>query len=480
MADNVIEENVIDKIQVKGKEYSFGIKYDSERNIINETYFRRDEMPQIEERVNKIEKALPDILENAKYKYDINHFISYGQSLSQGDWATSIVSSTQKYNSIMFTGTMRVWENRDQSTIYSDFVPAVENVFRYSEGETVVGAKVRGETPCCGTAEMAMTLIKDENHFDYNTYGWKILLSAPGMGGYSIAALSKGTAVYNRLLRDVENGKRLANNKGLSYACLGISWLQGEADNAADASYDYYYTAMKTLFKDLNSDIKKITGQTEDVQFFLYQTDSCHFYGHYRYPYISLAQLDIALNFKNVHMASPIYFFPKLSDNTHFTPEGSKWFGGYCGIAFKKVVIDGEKFKPIHIESAFVQGNNIFVQFYVPKPPLVFDTTNVIDRGVGKGFQIRELDDTANNSYLDIITAVDIIRPDMVRIVCSESPAGKKLTYAVSNANSYGVSSSFIGGNLRDSQSVKFPFDVEGSPKEHNMFNWCPILEYEL
>ena len=45
MADNVIEENVIDKIQVKGKEYYFGIKYDSERNIINETYFRRDEMP---------------------------------------------------------------------------------------------------------------------------------------------------------------------------------------------------------------------------------------------------------------------------------------------------------------------------------------------------------------------------------------------------------------------------------------------------
>lgn len=62
MTDNVIEENVIDKIQVKGKEYSFGIKYDSERNIINETYFRRDEMPQIEEgKVDKEEgKSLID------------------------------------------------------------------------------------------------------------------------------------------------------------------------------------------------------------------------------------------------------------------------------------------------------------------------------------------------------------------------------------------------------------------------------------
>ena len=58
MADNVIEENVIDKIQVKGKEYYFGIKYDSERNIINDTYFRRDEMPQIEQVVTNAGTAM--------------------------------------------------------------------------------------------------------------------------------------------------------------------------------------------------------------------------------------------------------------------------------------------------------------------------------------------------------------------------------------------------------------------------------------
>lgn len=51
LTDGKIAENgdkVIDKIQVKGEEYYFGIKYDSERNIINETYFRRDEMPYIQ------------------------------------------------------------------------------------------------------------------------------------------------------------------------------------------------------------------------------------------------------------------------------------------------------------------------------------------------------------------------------------------------------------------------------------------------
>lgn len=57
MADNVIEENVITKIQVKGKEYYLGTKYDSEKNIINETYFRRDEMPQIEQAIAGAEKV---------------------------------------------------------------------------------------------------------------------------------------------------------------------------------------------------------------------------------------------------------------------------------------------------------------------------------------------------------------------------------------------------------------------------------------
>lgn len=63
MADNVIEENVIDKIQVKGKEYYFGIKYDSERNIINETYIKKDEMPQIEQAVTEAENVNATITE---------------------------------------------------------------------------------------------------------------------------------------------------------------------------------------------------------------------------------------------------------------------------------------------------------------------------------------------------------------------------------------------------------------------------------
>lgn len=388
----------------------------------------------------------------------------------------------------MFTGTMRTWEFRQQLNKYNALIPAIETAFEYQTGETVVGAQFRGETPSVGTGEKLMQLITEEDNFDYNTYGWKLLLSNPGMGGTTISELSDKSGIYyQRLLDDVTAGKSLANSQGKSYACNAVSWIQGETDNYYNLSASVYYEKMVALFDSLNSDIKAITGQTEDVNFFLYQTDSSHFYGpvgdSYRYPHIPLAQLRIAREKSNVHLATPIYHLPKIGDHTHFTAVGSKWFGGYFGIAFKRVLIDNKKDNYLYIKEAFVQGNNIFVTFNVPKPPLVLDTINQIDRGVGKGFQIRNVNDFADNSYLDIITGVEIIRPDMIKISCSSSPVGKKLTYAVSNANSYGVSSQYIGGNLRDSQDITFNFkeNVGASTEtEHKMFNWLPISEILL
>lgn len=423
-----------------------------------------------------------------KWKHDVNHFIHYGQSLSQADWENLIISAVQKYNAVMFTGTPRVWEYRDQINKYNSLIPLVENVFEYQPGETVVGAYYRGETPCAGTAEKLMQLISDEDNFDYDTYDWKVLLSAPGMGGTGIGALSDPDGIfYQRLLADVVAGKNLANAAGKSYACQAVSWIQGEADNWIGASESSYYNSMFSLFDNLNTDIKTITGQIEDVNIFLYQTDCCHFYGpagdSYRYPHISLAQLRIAREKPNVHIATPIYHLPKIGDFVHFSAVGSKWFGGYFGIAYKRVLIDNKKDNYLYIKEAFVQGNNIFVVFNVPELPLVIDTVNQIDRGVGKGFQIREIADFDDNSYLDIITGVSLIRPDMIKISCNADPAGKKLTYAVSNANSYGVTSQYIGGNVRDSQDIKFDFKESisaTSETSHDMYNWLPISEFIL
>ena len=102
MADNVIEENVINKIQVKKKEYYFGSKYDSEGNIINETYFRKAEMPQIEQAITEAENVNATITEEnvfevtdrtgAKKTLDLN--ITGGTQTSFGEINATVDNST--------------------------------------------------------------------------------------------------------------------------------------------------------------------------------------------------------------------------------------------------------------------------------------------------------------------------------------------------------------------------------------------------
>ena len=102
MADNVIEENVIDKIQVKGKEYYFGIKYDSEKNIIKDTYIKKDEMPQIEQAVTEAENVNATITEEnvfevtdrtgAKKRLNLN--VTGGTSVGFGEIAATVDNST--------------------------------------------------------------------------------------------------------------------------------------------------------------------------------------------------------------------------------------------------------------------------------------------------------------------------------------------------------------------------------------------------
>lgn len=102
MADNVIEENVINKIQVKGKEYYFGTKYDSEKNIIKDTYIKKDEMPQIEQAVTGAENVNATITEGnifevtdrtgVKKTLDLN--VSGGTSVGFGQITATVDNST--------------------------------------------------------------------------------------------------------------------------------------------------------------------------------------------------------------------------------------------------------------------------------------------------------------------------------------------------------------------------------------------------
>jgi len=298
------------------------------------------------------------------------------------------------------------------------------------------------------------------------------------MGGKGIAELSNTSGIYyTRLIADVSNGKSLSNASGKTYHVPVIVFLQGESDTYSDMSKSDYYNSMVSLFTNLNTDIKAITGQLNDIQFFVYQVACFDFYtpSKFTYPDVSLAQLQIANDLDNVHLVSPIYHLPKIGDNVHFSAVGSRWFGGYAGIAYKRTVIDKLPYSCLTIDSYTIVGNDIYVKFKGVKESLTFDTTSVIDRGVSKGFQIRNIGDRAQNSFLNIITNVQINKWNVVKITCSSSPIGKKLTYAINGTGSSDISS----GNLRDKQNIiyNFPNVLGSSDVAHKMYNWCSLFE---
>lgn len=402
-------------------------------------------------------------LPSKNYDYDINHVFNYGQSLSVGQ-ALPVQSGTQAYDNLMFYRGMRPqydYPSESAATWYGSLVPAIEIV---SPNPTY--SSDLGETPSTATGDAVKQLILSEDGRAYTDHDYKLLLSAPGFGATTISQLSKGTTHYARMVEQAQYGKTLANASGKTYAVQAVTWTQGESDYISDTTRSTYLARLNNLITDLNVDLKAATGQTKDVKLISYQVAS-HIHGAADdVPDIGLAQLDCEESNPLCYIAAPTYHLP-YSDGFHLTGVGSRWLGGYYGLAYKRIVIDQVDWKPLKPLSSVKQGTILEVRFHVPAGRLVFDTTTVSSRP-NMGF---ELVNSAGGSLM--ISSVQIVDFDRVRIVAAATiPAGAKLRYAWSGSSNVGQ------GNLRDTQGNTIVFDPSGINKP--LHNWCVIFEREI
>lgn len=386
---------------------------------------------------------------------DIAHVVSYGQSLSIGVNATPPVSTTQPYDSLKFQGGVRSTDN--SGVRYSSLVPL-------TEGQ--VGSN--GETPCAGMAHAVKQLILSENGISFAQQSYQLLLSADGEGGKSVAELSQGSAYFGRITGGATAAFGLAQAAGKTYQMPAMLWTQGEQDYSIGTSIADYKVGVRTLLSDANTAVKAITGQPNDMVMISYQTAS---HKHYSvvYPSIALAQLEMAREGGGFYMAAPTYMLAYGADEVHLTASSSKKLGFYYGLAYKRVVIDGVKWRPLMPISKFAQGAVCTVRFHVPVGKLVFDTT-LVAANTNMGFNLFKSDGTEIT-----ISSVTITGPDTIRILAAESiPAGAKLQYAFYGA---GVVGSTTGprGNLRDQQGDTIIFDPAGL--NYAAHNWCVMFE---
>lgn len=397
------------------------------------------------------------------YDYEINHVFNYGQSLSVGQ-ATPVISVTQNYDNVMFTRGMRPqydYPTENNAQWYAALVPAVE-----AQSPT---QSILAETPSMGTGDMIKERILYEDGMAYTAMKYQIALSAPGYGAKPLVELKKGTVHYTRMMDQATYGMSLANAAGKTYAVQAVTWTQGENDYIIDTPSATYLAMLNTFVSDFNSDFKAITGQTKSVPLISYQVASHKVYGKTT-PLIALAQADAEETNPLVYIATPMYHFDYAGpSDAHLTSISSRWLGAYYGLAYKRIVIDGQDWKPVKPLSSMKQGAILTVKFNAPSGRLELDTTNV-SAATNYGF---ELVDSVGN--LLTISSVSLMGPDTVKVVAaSPIPAGAKLRYAWSATGTVGRTDG-PRGNLRDTQGYSIVFDKNGINKP--MHNWCVIFE---
>ena len=427
-------------------------------------------------------KAILDIInsqnkpKNGNLDAEINMFICYGQSWSTG-YDAKAISTEQKYDNLMLnTGVMNNPLNDMSTEGVTHFVPLVEFS---GKGSNEGYQQTTGETPVAGQTDMVKQLLLQENKLGINDIKYQLLGTAPGIGSKQIEELAKGTIYYTRLIEQVEKAYNIARSMNKKLVVQAFSWVQGSSvvDDA------HYFDMLEQLRTDIDTDVKAITGQTQTVkcitwQAFLYTKGLARrFYERYVYA---------SEKYENIICSGASYHFDNIKEdgtNLHLTSECQAWLGAYFGIAYKRSIIDGEKFIPLkpisckyeNITNGDVTKGVLYVKFHVPCVPLRFDTDRVWE-APNYGFNIQ------NSSKVEkVIESVEIVSADTVKIICSEALVDTdRLTYS-QNAEDIVYSRKYGNrGNLRDSQGDYITYHAQGEEEPFRMDNWCVVFDKDL
>jgi hypothetical protein len=375
---------------------------------------------------------------------DYKLVLSFGQSNAIGGGGGQL-AITEKYDSLTTQDGARLGNQQ--------FVPF------YNDGVT---------TPLLGIFNQFIELIKKRRLLDYQDKGFKFIGTAPGQGSTTADNLSKGSTPYAKLISNVQNSVENASLERKSINVPFLVFTQGENEIDDLTSYESYLTTLNVLIADLNTDIKTITGQKQNIPLISYQiakhTSSPD------YDKIAKAHLNLGLTNDLFICACPSYHFEYIIEGStggtggfivHLTPEFRLIYGAYVAIAAFKTVIEGVKFKPLHIQNYLIEGNDIYLFYHLPHSGLKFDTQTIQNNG-NYGFTINE------NS----ISSVKIISKDTIKITCNSNPAGQTLHYNRNQNYSYimdypNLIGKFKGGNIRDIQGEEMKFNG------YDLHNWA-------
>lgn len=283
-----------------------------------------------------------------------------------------------------------------------------------------------------------------------------------GHGMNTIQELMKPVDPYNKFIAEIAHARHEAKRRGWEFYVPAVCWMQGESDIVEYPDYDYkeYFHRM---YNDLNTDIKAVTGQKDDIRIISYQTSTITKGLRYKpnnYDGTEArtpnAQMELIRDDSLIWASGPTYPYDFVNESLHIDAVGQKSIGLLAAKSAMGILRNEKRnigLVPIKYE---VDGNDIRILFNVPEPPLCFDTINV-RKADNYGFNVIRKDDT------DIISDV-LIEQNTVVVKCTESPSGCKLRY--------GINGEFLKGGRQNGPRGNLQGFRSGIP------NWCLLFEF--
>ena len=370
----------------------------------------------------------------------------YGQSLALGEEAERIT---------------------DLSSLGSDGRIVTENIddkFGYFDGNTLKQYFKRLFRYRKRSFELSVYTMAEE--LSHQLGSDTVICTFPGgQGATALAHLSRGTSPYQRFLDDISKACRIANNGGCRrFYVPAVCFMQGESDIADYPDTDYKQLLLQ--FKhDINSDIKAITHQTEDIRIIVYQANSLTRAEHFqalshnsRETIVPQTFVDLLLSDTLFWASGPTYPYPVVREVVHIDGKSQQQMGRLESLSALAIMRRQPRITgllPIGTEHT---DSDVVVHFSVPRPPLVFDTIQV-SKASNYGFSVIT---PANR---DIATSATITG-NSIRIACSSSPENARVRYAVNGDRMKSGNQHGPRGNLRDSQGDSI---ISPSP----LHNWA-------
>lgn len=383
------------------------------------------------------------IPDNAK---TIHIMLINGQSLSVGAQGDEVFSTWTERpdDALMFDG--------DETIDIRMGLPTLGGEFTVLDTDTLTGFQPliakegqgngsRGETVGEAIAEHISALTR-KNGVQYRT-----LWIAPGLGGTAYSGLAQGTGPYNNMLAAVTRAKELAEALGWSVVVDGQIILHG----GADSSNTGYEADLIEWQNDAETDLKAITGQVQDIPFFMTQNSS--FYGSTTGTEAAKAFVSASENSAKHYLLGAHY--PALdlyaSDILHFQGVGYRVLGETFAPAITNILFGAADWECLKITDASRSGTTVTLTYHVPEGPLTIDTSLISER------------DTAGFRYFDgsgevVVSSASVTDAGndgtgIIELTLGNTPSGtgERVDYALDGHSGTRTLAGVPRGNVRDS-----------------------------